>query len=561
MTCDYNLPKLKMGVKMKFKNLFLSAVLLVASVIVTSPSVSATTCPELKLVFARGSGGERWHDQNYLAFKTALESKLSPTRLNYEFEDLDYAAVGLDFFTALGAFFGGGEAYRFGDSVNQGVANLINLVNHQCPQTKYVIAGYSQGAMVVSKALKALAADKVIYAATFGDPKIYLPEGAGPMPVACQGQNLSSYRIYVPDCYAYLGKLGTQLPYQPASFEGKYGTWCNKTDIFCSSYLSITSHTSYVRDNLYEDASRVIFSKITTAFGLANHYVSPHDTAILIDATGSMAGLIEQYKAEALNLAEQTINSGGRVALYDYRDLDDPYEPHEHCGFETCTLSLIQTSLNQIRANGGGDTPESLLSASLTVMKKQTWRQGSTKSLVVLTDAGYLDPDRDLTTFAEVVKLSKQIDPVNFYIITTDENLHAYQNLASATGGQVVSSASDLSILTSDIIARFDSLPRVEESTAPQTYLKVALLSVDDNYDNITLRFRPASAQTLVVMNDAILGVTEASEITIGSLDRSRINEIALLPISETARGEATIVSIEPLVLLGAPDTGRATTK
>ena len=72
---------------MKFKNLFLSAVLLVASVIVTSPSASATTCPELKLVFARGSGGERWHDQNYLAFKTALESKLSPTHLNYEFED------------------------------------------------------------------------------------------------------------------------------------------------------------------------------------------------------------------------------------------------------------------------------------------------------------------------------------------------------------------------------------------------------------------------------------------------------------------------------------------
>ena len=82
-----------------------------------------------------------------------------------------------------------------------------------CPGTKYVVGGYSQGAMVVSKALGSLNADRIIYAATFGDPKIYLPEGKGILPAACRGENLSDYRMYVPDCQAYKGLLGAYVPY------------------------------------------------------------------------------------------------------------------------------------------------------------------------------------------------------------------------------------------------------------------------------------------------------------------------------------------------------------
>ena len=172
----------------------------------------AEGCPDVRIVFARGSGGERWTNNDYLEFKSTIESKLATTSLSYDFIDLDYPAVGVgidNIGTTLGAFFGAGDAYEFGESVDTGVWNLRRLIaNSACPSTKYVLGGYSQGAMVISKALASLNADKIIYAATFGDPKIYLPEGKGLIPVACRNENLSEYRMYVPDCQAYKGLLG-----------------------------------------------------------------------------------------------------------------------------------------------------------------------------------------------------------------------------------------------------------------------------------------------------------------------------------------------------------------
>ena len=205
--------------------------------------VKAKGCPDLRVVFARGSGGERWNDKNYLEFKSTIEEKLKTVNLKYAFIDLDYPAVGVgldNLDVAIGALFGAGEAYEFGESVNTGVNNLSTMINGgACPETKYVIGGYSQGAMVVSKALNRLNPNRVIYAATFGDPKIYLPEGAGIIPAACKGENLSDYRMYVPDCQAYKGLLGAYIPYEPENYTSKLGTWCNKMDIFCSSHFNI----------------------------------------------------------------------------------------------------------------------------------------------------------------------------------------------------------------------------------------------------------------------------------------------------------------------------------
>ena len=278
-------------------------------------SAQASECPDVKIVFARGSGGERWKDQNYLEFKETIEARLKTVSLGYEFIDLDYPAIGVgldNLGVTLGALFGGGEAYEFGRSVQAGVNNLVSLVNSSiCPGTKYVLGGYSQGAIVVSKALLSLKSERIIYAATFGDPKLYLPEGAGPVPVACSGRGLSDYRMYVPDCQAYKGKLGGFIPYRPESWVGKVGTWCNKKDVFCSSRFNISDHVSYVSDGLYNDASKVIFDKICKFFGISSRVASPHDTVFMLDSTGSMTYLIGKYREEAVRLARETLDAGG----------------------------------------------------------------------------------------------------------------------------------------------------------------------------------------------------------------------------------------------------------
>lgn len=530
----------------KIKIRYLVAALALVGSVLPRLAAQAEGCPDVRVVFARGSGGERWADQNYLEYKSTIESKLSTTALKYEFIDLDYPAVGVgadNIGVTLGAFFGAGDAYEFGDSVNTGVKNLTKMINSaSCPGTKYVIGGYSQGAMVISKALSSLNAGRLIYAATFGDPKIYLPEGKGLMPAACRGENLSDYRMYVPDCQTYKGLLGAYIPYEPEALAGKVGTWCNKRDIFCSSRLSISDHVGYVADNLYEDASRVIFDKIAKTFGIENKVSSPHDTAFLIDSTGSMASMINSYKAEALRLATETLNSGGRVALYDYRDLGDPYTPAEHCNFETCTLGVFENELATIHADGGGDTPESLLSASFHTMQSLNWKYGATKSLVVLTDANFLSPDRDGMTFDEVVRLSKTIDPVNFYIITTSSYGSYYNDLAQQTDGLVVTNLNELSLLTDYIIERYDSLPRVEENTNPATLPTLEIVKTEQVDDDIRIIFEMDGTKTLVVLNDVILGVTEETEITISGLHGGVENRLTLIPLGDDVRGEGVEV-------------------
>ena len=453
-----------------------------------------------------------------------------------------------------------------------------------------MIGGYSQGAMVVSGALSSLNAERVIYAATFGDPKIYLPEGAGLIPVACRGENLSDYRMYVPDCQAYKGMLGAYMPYEPLALEGKVGTWCEKRDIFCSSKHwdlagGMSDHLSYVSNDLYEDASRVIFAKICATFGVVNTVASPHDTAILIDSTVSMGELIAQYKAEALRLAEKTLASGGRVALYDYRDYQEGYRARQRCNFESCTLETFAEGLAAIAVDGGGDTLESLLASSLQVMQELNWKQGATKSVVVLTDAGYHEPDYDIgrTTRLDVVRLSKQIDPVNFYVVTEPWMAKSYAALTGETGGRVVTTADDLTELTDYIMGRYDALPKVEESEAVET-AELPVLTVEDvalEGSEVTVKFSTTGVATVVALNDAVLGLVEGSSVTIGGLDLSMENVVRLVPLSETMRGEGVEVRVsdgdsggagaeeaggtskntspsEPALVPKAPNTGRS---
>ncbi len=550
------------GRKSKIKIRYLGLALAVCGASGISRSLAqAESCPDVRLVFARGSGEARETDQNYLSWKNSIETKLKTTGLKYDFIDLDYPAVGINNITVLiGAAVGAGEAYAFGDSVNEGVAKLVSMVNSgACSNTRYVVGGYSQGAMVISKALKSLNADKVIYAATFGDPKIYLPEGAGIIPPACRGDNLSDYRMYVPDCQAYKGLLGSYEPYEPENFIGKLGTWCNKGDIFCSSHFNISNHVAYVADGLYEDASKVIFDKVTKSFGIENHISSMHDTAILIDSTGSMMNLIEKYKAEALRLAKETLDSGGRVALYDYRDLHDPYQPVEHCSFETCTLEIFTNELNSISVDNGGDIPESLLSASFHMMQNLTWRRGATKSVVVLTDANFLSPDRDGITYDQVVALSKSIDPVNFYIITNPENEADYLPLANNTGGKVVTNFNELSLLTDYIMERYDSLPRVEETSADEKP-ELAVTNVEEiSSTEAKISFETDAEHVIVVVNDAVLGVTTEREITISGL---RGGSVMLVPMKNNVRGDGAVVELggngfSNILVPLAPDTGR----
>lgn len=539
---------------MRTKKILLSILILLGTIPIIPPA-HAENCNDLELIFTRGSGEIQNENRSFQEFINSLEPKLKTTTLKYKFIDLDYPAIAVnDFGIMLGAFISGGTAYEYGKSMDIGAENLKNLVNsHPCKNTKFILAGYSQGAMIISRVLNELDSEKIIYTATFGDPKLYLPEGEGFYPDACRNKNLSDYRKYVPDCHAFEGLLGSYRPYEPENFVGKLGTWCNKQDIMCSSAFNLDDHVSYVDDGLYDDASKIIFDKISKTFDFKNTLTSPHDTAILIDSTSSMSEMINKYKSEAIRLATETLSTGGRVALYDYRDLADPYQPNEHCNFETCTIELIKSELEKIEVEGGGDFPESLLSASLHVMNRLNWRYGATKSIIVLTDDGFHIPDLDGTTLLDVVKLSQSIDPVNFYIITNPESASSYKELTEQTDGKIETDFNKLSLLTDLVMNRYDSLPRVEPEDEPSDPATIKINSYNF-HKTLTVNFETNAEKVLVVLNDLPLGLTTDKKIEITDLNIHQENTLRLVPIKSNHRGQSAELHFD--LIPSVPNTG-----
>lgn len=469
--------------QLSWRLLVMSLALLITTTFNTAISyhTTATTfCDDIRFVFARGSG-EKLGDVSYSAWRSNLRTELLGTSLRYSFYELgtepqaghQYPAVTVSkgvggIANLLGAAVSGGAAFAFGESVAEGQAELkayLEQVSRTCPQTRFVLGGYSQGAMLISMLLPELDANKILYIATFGDPKLYLPEGESKgtprhklPPEACRGANLSPYRIYVPDCYAYEGVLGSIQPYQPTAYQGKIGTWCNKSDIMCSSGLSIQDHTSYISEQLYYDAALKVRQTIIANYphdtlASADIVASPHDLVFLFDTTGSMQDFINQYRDEAKKLATRVYEQGGRVALFEYRDLQENFDPRLLCDF-SCDQATLFSQLDQLRAYGGKDRDESLLSAVLVAMNTLKWNNGATKTAVILTDAPYHRPDHDGTTEDMVIQRSLAIDPVNLYVIAPVKRHSFYQYLTTATGGRVLDSAAELEVSTEIILRR-----------------------------------------------------------------------------------------------------------
>lgn len=446
-------------------------------------AVSEPDCADVEFIFARGSG-ESLGSDTYRAWKDSLTSELDKEldaqSLSYHFYELgswpqdgfQYPAVHISgdlegIINLGGAAISGGESYAFGESVSSGVAELkvyMNQVTSACPRTKFVLGGYSQGAMVITLSLPNLNANQIIYAATFGDPKLYLPEGSHPqsddfyVPEACYGINLSEYREYVPDCYAYSGILGAAIPYQPLGYSGKLGTWCNQDDIMCSSGSSLQDHISYVADQIYPDAARRIVRAIKSAFADRLDYDFEvdqhiHEVAIVADITGSMArgDLYWRLTKEAEKLAAKVIAAGGRVSYFTYRDLIDGTETERLCDF-TCTLDEFKDAVDSVRLVAGEDDNESALSAMDYAINALNWSENSEKSLLILTDAGLLEPDRDGKTSADVIASSKAHGGVKIFAPVWKEYIEEYRTVAEQTGGAVLNLGAGIEKATSAIL-------------------------------------------------------------------------------------------------------------
>ena len=541
---------------------------------ITDEQRSYLNCSDFMFVFARGSGAELNSDRDFKPFKAAVDEVFGSSDYSYSFYELgstawsghSYPAPGIGistwkrFTTSIGALLSGGEMNEYGDSVYSGTVEAKTFIwqmRSVCPNTKIVLAGFSQGAQVVSSALQIIDPSWIYAALTFGDPKLYLPEGKmnwfTHSTAACRNENLSEYRAFVPDCYAYQGILGGYNPYQPSGYGGKLKAYCQYHDVICSAYIDLDNlaygHASYAEQGTYKRGVQDVFNMIEPST-----YVRPsQDVAILFDVTGSMQPLLAQFQHEAIATAKKTLSKGGKVALYAYGDLAE-VKPVQLCNFDTCTIDNVETYIKNLTVDGGGDLPESLLSASYTLMRELKWDIGANKSLVVLTDAEYHNPDRDGITLDQVVELSKSIDPVNFYILTDPAHASSYQELATRTDGGVYTSdvASAFGDLETEILSRDPGAIYTSTDLPAPTSATITNLQVTKLSDTVAeVSFDTDGVMTFVALNDYAAGYTEEKTFKIEDLQGEAT--VCLSPVSSTGyRGDPSCAKIEKTAGRGA---------
>jgi len=424
-------------------------------------------CDAIRVVFARGSG----EDINYPTqqrFKQQLEARLSTSALSWSFYELgssahgghQYKAISVDPFenpdNLTGAILSGGMANDYGKSVEEGVDELkvyLNDLHTHCPATKIVLGGYSQGAQVIGQSLEQLALEirsKVTFAALFGDPKLFLPEGFGVIPPACIDSRIASpWRRSIDNCKIHWGALGPRSPYIPQDMIQKVGLWCVDGDQVCGglSNISIPSkHDRYrIENGPIDEATYEIAVRLDKAGFVANilpvlddPYTVPPSVMFMIDGhtinerTHFLA--VEQPLLESIAGKVMDMHGGtGGAGIWAYgpqcpgfksiADLDMSYFIVSQDLIPDCPLWMTKLP---------GQTLKQAMQESLTWSFRHA-HPDSQKIFVILSDKPY----SELATLASYRASSEMKNDFYIYPLVPENVRSSYEDL-KIDGGQVM---------------------------------------------------------------------------------------------------------------------------
>lgn len=455
-------------------------------------AIEDPTCATIEVVYARGSGQTTETSGERQRFKGQVEAKIkAPLTANfYELgsqkqSGYQYPAINVSDLrngNAIGAWLSRGNANDYGESIKQGVYEMIHYITNRhakCKSagSKFVLAGYSQGAQVVGQYVQVAPAEirsAIAYVALFGDPKLHLPEGEGFNPPACRGEQLSTYRRVIANCDVDNGSLGARKPYLPADMHSKTGLWCYANDFVCgSSKLAwdTAGHSKYGLDgNAVDSAVYEALQKVRATLPQEQQQFIPTkrssgdgttgiDVMFVIDTTGSMQGKINQAKQFAAASAARIQALRGRVALVTFRDAGDSYTARIESQLSN-DMTEFTTKLQAVTVDGGGDIPEATLHALMTGLNGLSWQNGATKAAIVLTDASFHNPDKvDGTTIEQVARRALEIDPVNIYPVVPSRYAGFYHGLAELTSGQVIVDTGDTEQALFATLAKLEQRP------------------------------------------------------------------------------------------------------
>ena len=302
--------------------------------------------------------------------------------------------------------------------------------------------------------MSSLPANKITYVATFGDPKLYLPEGIAlednTIP-ACNGI-YSDYRVNVPDCRVVEGVLEANVPYRPDTLKNKVGTWCNYADFMCGSKFDFNNlmygHTSYQSNGSFAEISEYITAAVSAEQSTRQASTplpasSQTDVAILIDDTNitySNRNIYDQLIYDTQN----DYPSNTKFSYYHFGKIYDKF-----------TAYAVQEAIEHT-----------------------DWQNDSKKEIVIISNAPY------------------QLDSV--------DNLIELRNIHIKTVN----------------IPDANNIKYSSQSLTPLSQLPIILSS--DNH------------LSLIIVNDAILGFTDQTNLTITDLQEN--DKVTIIPVGNNGR-------------------------
>jgi len=165
------------------------------------------------------------------------------------------------------------------------------------------------------------------------------------------------------------------------------------------------------------------------------------DVMFVLDCTGSMQGEIDAIRDTIISFAEG-IQAGGvqiRVGLIEFRDRLINEEPRV-LNFAGQPFTDVPAAFRQavaaLRAEGGGDDPESSLDALMLALR-QPFAPDAQKVIVLVTDAPPHIPDKETQNLTEVVWTLRAAAVQQLYMVlrlSEERNLVYLKLLEGARG-------------------------------------------------------------------------------------------------------------------------------
>ena len=137
----------------------------------------------------------------------------------------------------------------------------------------------------------------------------------------------------------------------------------------------------------------------------------PLDLLFLLDATGSMSDEIDQIKSTLLSISSRISDLPSdtdlRFGMVAYRDRGDDFVTRTY-HFEPDVQKFLN-SIREVRADGGGDEPESLNEALHVAIGEPQWRPNAVRLVFLIADAPpHLDYAQDYDYAVEMVEANRQ---------------------------------------------------------------------------------------------------------------------------------------------------------